>query len=960
MHAAAVDIPQGSLPQGPAMSRTGSAPRPSLYQSCVELVRRLSCVPGFSAEFLGRGDIAAGLQDASAGTPTTTPPLNDPVSTLWQCFRLGRSLCTLFNLYAGRTGLEAIPLSVDPKLSNANACKALVMRFVIALKEKIGWPPDDTFTVSQLYLNDTNGFVRVVRTVNELLNLMEAVGLLVPGTPVLDDPAVTDASPRDKHAMVAQELLESERRYVHDLETLQAYVALVISANVLPTDTVYLIFGNLDPLVDMQRRFLLRLEENALKPADSQQLGYIFHSMEDEFSLYEQFCANYARALQIISDESKALQRLSSLPSAQNAYLEPTYELPTYLIKPVQRICKYPLLLEQLLKTTSADAPQQDELQQALHTIRRITDKVNEKRRLQENAQLVTELEQRVEDWKGHSLKTFGTLLLSDTFVVAKGESEREFRVYLFERILLCCKDLSTSPVSTASPSLPPMGVSVGLPGRSRSKSGPRLRSRANSVSEAVAAARRDPTAPLQLKGRIFLNNIVGIQALERPSSSSDTYTAPYPLQVWWRGEADVESFCLRCKNDEQLRLWHTTIQKLLDDVQARRDMLAAASTPSTPLPSGPLVRNRSGFLQVTTPLLTYPPEIPVRPPLRHASTEDAASGELPWQRTAVHLPSGQVPSPDEVAPDDLSLAYTPPPEDSVHRPSPLSSMTLPGSAPSHPGPPHARVAWRQMSLGHIHGVPLSPRSVAAGPSRSSSLNSGSLPPKASMEFVEQELAAMRLAQTQLRARPSDLARSKPALHLDSALMNRTASDSIAMRPMQSPAAMFSPMTATPTFLAESAGAPHLPNEPDWNPYFPSVHASHRQSHSSTVTGESMDSSLPSAAPSPQVHPHTSTSSLSLLSASRPGSGTHSPSRLTLVRVRHGQDYKELTMATHTPFSALNTRVHESVGLSAEGSTRMYHIDGDGDRVMLLDDDDLATAMEYAVRHDHTLDIVIV
>ncbi|WFD25359.1 Guanine nucleotide exchange factor for Cdc42p [Malassezia nana] len=948
--------------------RPGTAPRPSLYQSCVELVRRLSCVPGFSAEFLGRGDIAVGIEP---GISTPVSPLSDPVSTLWQCFRLGRSLCTLFNLYAGRTGLDPIPLSVDPKLSNANACKALVMRFVIALKEKVGWPPDDTFTVSQLYLNDTNGFVRVVRTVNELLNLMEAVGLLVPGTHVLDEPAA-GASPRDQHAMVAQELLDSERRYVHDLETLQTYVGFLASANVLPIDTIYRIFGNLDPLVDMQRRFLLLLEENALRPADSQQLGRIFYSMEDEFAVYELFCANYARALETISDEVKALQRVGTLPGAQNAYLEPTYELPTYLIKPVQRICKYPLLLEQLLKTIPADAPQQDELQQALDIIRRITDKVNEKRRLQENAQLVTELERRVEDWKGHSLKTFGTLLLSDTFTVAKGDSEREFCVYLFERILLCCKDLGAWLPSTSSSALPPMGVSVGLPGRSRSKSGPRLRSRANSVSDAGAAGRRDSQAPLQLKGRIFLNNIVRIQALERPSSGLDTHAAPYPLQVWWRGEADVESFSLRCKNEEQLRLWHSTLQKLLDEVQARREMITAASqvsTPSTPLPSAPLVRGGSGFSQVSTPHFAHPTEHPMRPPLRHACTEDTAlQSDATWPRSAGPHHSVPGPSPrsvrpasEDMGPDETKLTMTPPLDaESLRAPPPNSASVLASSGPSHTGAPNARVAWRQMSLGHIHSVPLSPRSVVSGPARSSSLGSGSLPPKTSMEFVEQELAAMRLAQTQQRGRPSGLTRSKPVLHLDSALMQRTASDSLTMRPLVSPVAVFSPMTATPTFLVDANAGVGPTNEPDWNPYFPAVHVSQRQSHSSVMTGDSTDSSLPSALPSPQARLKEGDSIFNSVNGGWPKSAPHSPSRkLTLVRVRYGREYVELTMAPHTPFAALNTRAHETMSLSAEGPTRMYHIDSDGDRVMLLDDDDLATAMEYALRHDHTLDIVI-
>ena len=133
------------------------------------------------------------------------------------------------------------------------------------------------------------------------------------------------------------------------------------------------------------------------------------------------------------------------MPGAAECYLEPSYELPAFLIKPVQRICKYPLLLEQLLKRTPTDAPRRDELVDALTVIRRITDKVNETSRIQGNLEVVRNLSTRVEDWKGHSLSSFGALLLHDIFLVSKGDSEREFHVYLFERILLCCKDTGPS-----------------------------------------------------------------------------------------------------------------------------------------------------------------------------------------------------------------------------------------------------------------------------------------------------------------------------------------------------------------------------------------------------------------------------------------------------------------------------------------------------------------------------------
>jgi len=201
------------------------------------------------------------------------------------------------------------------------------------------------------------------------------------------------------------------------------------------------------------------------------------------------------------------------MPAAEDCFLEPTYELPTFLIKPVQRICKYHLILEvsvaatsravafthriscslfqQLLKRSSPDAPYLEELREGYTIIKGVADRVNETRRLQENAQIVQELSARVEDWKGHNVHSFGHLLLSDVFMVAKGDSEREYHVYLFEKILLCCKEV-----------LPNVN-------KKNSKSNSLLKQKSGSVS-GPAGAKKTPKNSLLLKGRIFINNVTG------------------------------------------------------------------------------------------------------------------------------------------------------------------------------------------------------------------------------------------------------------------------------------------------------------------------------------------------------------------------------------------------------------------------------------------------------------------
>lgn len=116
----------------------------------------------------------------------------------------------------------------------------------------------------------------------------------------------------------------------------------------------------------------------------------------------------------------------------------------------------------------------------------RVTDKVNETKRREDNRQAVIDLGQRVEDWKGHDIKGFGELLLQETFFVLKNDSEREYNVYLFERIILCCKESGSS-------------------GKKSSKSNSILKKPPN----------RRPTS-LQLKGRIFVNNVTGAESVPR------------------------------------------------------------------------------------------------------------------------------------------------------------------------------------------------------------------------------------------------------------------------------------------------------------------------------------------------------------------------------------------------------------------------------------------------------------
>jgi len=493
----------------PPLSRGNSVV--SLYQSCLNLLERLSGVPDFE-EYLDP-EI---LQSTQAGTPSSSGSSpNDPVHQLWGLFRLGSPLACIFN---GLRPKEPLKINnVDTSLSNVNACKASVFRFLVACRQELQFSEDDLFTISELYQDDTNGFVKVIKTISMVLDRMEDQGLLrARRTKRNSDPA----KPTDNRAKVVNEILETERSYVQDLENLQSYMrALQSDGTVISPETIHLIFANLNALVDFQRRFLIAIETNAAFAPQDQNFGQVFLQHEEAFAVYEPFCANFNEASKLILSESPKLQKMAHL-------MEPIHGITSQLIKPVQRICKYPLFMHELIKLTDPEFPHYRDLVQGQSSIKRVADRINETNRKQDNHLIAQALQHKVA-WKdGELVSDFGALLLHDKLLNPRSSSEKELEVFLFEKILVCCQEIVNKKKQT--------------------KPLPR-------------GAKPKPT--LHLNGRIYINNIKSIL----PVSVSGSYV----LHVVWNIAA--EEFELRCRNDDQLKKWHSVLDKLVTEANAQK-----------------------------------------------------------------------------------------------------------------------------------------------------------------------------------------------------------------------------------------------------------------------------------------------------------------------------------------------------------------------------------------------------
>lgn len=115
--------------------------------------------------------------------------------------------------------------------------------------------------------------------------------------------------------------------------------------------------------------------------------------------------------------------------------------LSDYLLKPVQRLLKYPLLLRELIKAVNEDDEGYLEYQQANKLICRIADRINEGKRLEDMAHFAQEVETKLVGWDGPSLSLFGRLLDAGDFKMTDAQNKKQQRkLLLFSEALMILK----------------------------------------------------------------------------------------------------------------------------------------------------------------------------------------------------------------------------------------------------------------------------------------------------------------------------------------------------------------------------------------------------------------------------------------------------------------------------------------------------------------------------------------
>jgi hypothetical protein len=153
---------------------------------------------------------------------------------------------------------------------------------------------------------------------------------------------------------IAHELLSSEEAYVEDLCFLVSKVQKS-AVDIIPADDYRLLFSTIGEIYKFHHGFLEELRSELKQYHHhftklSQPVLNLFH--QDSFKHhYTEYCVNYEKSDQCIKSLVQNNQSFNQLLKD----LGLCNSLQSYLIKPMQRLCKYELLLAKYIKNTTPD-----------------------------------------------------------------------------------------------------------------------------------------------------------------------------------------------------------------------------------------------------------------------------------------------------------------------------------------------------------------------------------------------------------------------------------------------------------------------------------------------------------------------------------------------------------------------------------------------------------------------------
>ncbi|MED6239129.1 hypothetical protein ATANTOWER_002172, partial [Ataeniobius toweri] len=283
--------------------------------------------------------------------------------------------------------------------------------------------------------SDTPSAAELVSAIEKLVKTKMTVepypGFIAPSVPEQHTSAQARNSELDQKAkamrhrmFVLNELIQTEKDYVKDLGTVVEGFMKRIEEKSVPEDMKgkeKIVFGNIHRIYDWHRDFFVGELEKCVD--DNELLPELFIKHERRLHMYVVYCQNKPKSEYIVAEYDKYFDGIQQ-------DIQSKLSISDFLIKPIQRITKYQLLLKDYLKYSYKAGIDCKQIEKAVELMSEVPKLCNDMMNLG-----------RLQGYEGN-LANQGKLLQQETFFVTEQDAgvlsrSKERRVFLFEQIVI-------------------------------------------------------------------------------------------------------------------------------------------------------------------------------------------------------------------------------------------------------------------------------------------------------------------------------------------------------------------------------------------------------------------------------------------------------------------------------------------------------------------------------------------
>uniref|UniRef100_A0A4W3JA85 Rho guanine nucleotide exchange factor 9 n=2 Tax=Callorhinchus milii TaxID=7868 RepID=A0A4W3JA85_CALMI len=247
-------------------------------------------------------------------------------------------------------------------------------------------------------------------------------------------------------ANVINEIMSTERHYIKHLKDIcEGYLRQCRKRRDMFSDEqLRVIFGNIEDIYRFQMGFVRDLEKQYNKEDPHlSEIGPCFLEHQDGFWIYSEYCNNHLDACMELSKLMKDGRYQHFFEACRLLQQMIDIAIDGFLLTPVQKICKYPLQLAELLKYTAQEHSDYRYVAAALAVMRNVTQQINERKRRLENIDKIAQWQASVLDWEGDDVLDRSSELIYSgemTWIYQPYGRNQQRMFFLFDHQLVMCK----------------------------------------------------------------------------------------------------------------------------------------------------------------------------------------------------------------------------------------------------------------------------------------------------------------------------------------------------------------------------------------------------------------------------------------------------------------------------------------------------------------------------------------